>query len=65
MTDLTKTKTFWLGVAAIGLAALKTQAPEAADLLNITLAPDALLLTGFGLIFGRDAVRKIGGVGHE
>ncbi len=60
MPKLFHTKTFWLGAVAIGAAVLKTVQPEYAQAIGITLSPDVLLVTGFGLIFGRDALRKIG-----
>ncbi len=59
--SLFHTKTFWLGAVAIGAAVIKTVFPELADAMGITLSADVLLVTGFGLIFGRDAIRKIGG----
>ena len=56
--ELFKTKTTWLGIVCIAGAVVKTRWPEYATMISLT--PDVLLITGLGLIFGRDAINKIG-----
>ena len=55
---LIHTKTFWLGAATVGAAVFKMLKPEFADSMGMGMSWDALLVLGFGFIFGRDALLK-------
>lgn len=60
--QMLKSKTAWLGAVCIVLAVVGDKIPWVGGVLS--MPPDVLLLTGLGLIFGRDAIRKIqGGTG--
>ncbi len=61
MWDVFKTKTAKLGAVMILAGAFKLWQPELAEAASITIAPDVLIASGLAMIFGRDAIRKIGG----
>jgi hypothetical protein len=58
--ELAKTKTFWLGLVTMGAGIIVALVPDFAVSMGVSMSWDTLLITGFGLIFGRDALRKLG-----
>jgi len=52
-------KTFWTGIAMIAAGVLAMFAPNVAAGVGIQTSPELLIGNGFGLIFLKDAIRKV------